>query len=145
MAYQGHPSAYLKAKPTAVKGFGTLMQSFSADQYQVQRIRFSASVKALGVNDWAGLWMRVDQGSNMVAFDNMQTRPIEGTTGWQSYSVVLDVPKDSTLISFGILLSKSGTVWMSNVKFERVGTDVPTTSPVIAPAPEGPKNLSFEN
>jgi type 1 fimbria pilin len=118
------------------------MQNFGAAQYVGKRVRFSAAVKSEGVNDWAGLWMRVDQGSAMLAFDNMQDRPIKGTTDWQNYAVVLDVPKDATGIAFGILLSKSGTVWLSNVKFESVGTDVPTTG---RRSPEGPTNLSFED
>lgn len=144
--YQGHPTAYLKAGPSATEGFGTLMQSFSAAQYVGKRVRFSAAVKSEGVNDWAGLWMRVDSGPvPAVRFDNMQDRPIKGTTNWQNYHVVLDVPKDATGIAFGVLLGKSGTVWLSNVKIESVGTDVPTTGRPMPPLPEGPTNLNFEN
>jgi beta-lactamase regulating signal transducer with metallopeptidase domain len=147
--YEGHPSAYLKAGPSATEGFGTLMQSFSAAQYVGKRVRFSAAVKSEDVNDWAGLWMRVDSGPvPAVAFDNMQDRPIKGTSDWQNYQVVLDVPKDATGIAFGVLLSKSGAVWLSSVKFETVGTDVPTTGRVIPPPPplpQGPTNLNFEN
>jgi hypothetical protein len=29
--------------------------------------------------------MRVDKEKDSVAFDNMQDRPINGTTGWQKY------------------------------------------------------------
>src|SRR4029077_16241562 len=32
-AYNGHPSAYLRAKVSSVDGFGTLMQDFHADHY----------------------------------------------------------------------------------------------------------------
>jgi beta-lactamase regulating signal transducer with metallopeptidase domain len=145
VVYQGHLSAYLRGKPSATQGFGTLMQEFSAAQYAGQRVRLSAAVKSEEVNDWAGLWMRVDQGSRTgVAFDNMLNRSIKGTTGWQNYAVVLDVPKDSTLIAFGVLLSKGGTVWLSDVKFEIVGSDVPTTGMSAPAVPEGPTNLSFE-
>ena len=140
--YQARPSAYLKGKPTATEGFGTLMQSFSAARYAGKRVRFSAAVKSEGVNGWAGLWMRVDQGSAMVAFDNMENRPIRGTTDWQNYQVVLDVPMNATGIAFGVLLNKSGAVWLNNVKFESVGTNVPTTGVVLQ---EGPTNLDFES
>src|SRR5215471_16702910 len=53
--------------------------------------RISAMVRTADAQ-WAGLWMRVDKGPNMVAFDNMQNRSIKGTSGWQEYEVVLDVP-----------------------------------------------------
>jgi hypothetical protein len=144
-SYQGFPSAYLKAKPSATEGFGTLMQQFSAEQYAGKRVMLRASVKAGEVTDWAGLWMRVDKGSHSVSFDNMMDRPIKGTTTWQNYEVVLDVPQDATGIAFGILLSKSGSVWLNSVKFEIVGLDVPATGKAPARLPENPVNLNFEN
>jgi hypothetical protein len=144
-SYHGFPSAYLKAKQSAMEGFGTLMQEFSAGQYAGKRVRLRASVKAEEVGDWAGLWMRVDKGSTVVSFDNMMDRPIKGTTTWQDYEVILDVPQDATGIAFGVLLNKSGSVWLNSVKFESVGLDVPTTAKAPARLPEGPANLNFEN
>jgi beta-lactamase regulating signal transducer with metallopeptidase domain len=145
MSYQGHASAFLKAKPAADKGFGTLAQGFAADQYLGHRVRLSANVKSDAVEDWAGLWMRVDQGSTVVAFDNMQRRAIKGTTDWQNYSVVLDVPKDATGISVGALLTRGGTIWINNVKVEIVGEDVQVTNIPAHKLPPGPTNLSFDN
>ena len=144
-SYHGFPSAYLKAKQSAMEGFGTLMQEFSAGQYAGKRVRLRASVKAEEVGDWAGLWMRVDKGSTVVSFDNMMDRPIKGTTKWQDYEVILDVPQGATGIAFGILLNKSGSVWLNSVKFESVGLDVPTTGKAPARLPDGPTNLNFEN
>ena len=143
--YNSHPSAYLKSKQVAIDGFGTLMQSFRAEQYAGKRVRFTAFVKTEGVQDWAGLWMRVDKGKESVAFDNMQDRRIKGTSGWQQYSVVLDVPHDSTGIFLGILLSGTGTVWMNSVKVETVGLEVPTTGPGPMQNRDHPVNLDFEN
>lgn len=140
-AVAGRPSAYLKSKEPAIEGFGTLMQMFNAEQYLGKRVRFSGSVKAEGVQSWAGLWMRVDKEKDSVAFDNMQRRPIKGTTGLQSYAVVLDVPQEATAIAFGILLAGTGAVWLNDVSFEVVGTDVPTTG---VERPKGPTNLGFE-
>jgi hypothetical protein len=144
-SYNGFPSAYLKAKQPAREGFGTLMQDFSAGQYAGKRVRLRAFVKAEAVSDWAGLWMRVDKGSTMLSFDNMMDRPIKGTTTWQNYEVVLDIPQDATGIAFGILLNHSGSVWLNSVKFESVGLEVPTTAKAHTRLPEGPTNLSFEN
>jgi beta-lactamase regulating signal transducer with metallopeptidase domain len=142
--YQGHSSGFLKSKPGADKGFGTLMQTFSVGRYAGHRLRLTATVKSADIETWAGLWMRVDQGSSMVAFDNMQNRAIKGTTDWQDYSVVLNVPPDATDIAFGVLLEKSGTVWLSNIRFEIVGDDVPVTGIATPKPPEGPTNLGFE-
>jgi hypothetical protein len=143
-AYNDRPSAYLKSTEAVSNGFGTLMQQFAADKYAGKRLRLSAFVKSDDVKDWAGLWMRVDKGSQSVAFDNMEDRSIKGTTGWQRYQVVLDVPQDATGIFFGVLLAGSGQVWLNDVKFEVVGSDVSTTGAGGAHRAE-PVNLGFDN
>ena len=146
--YNGRPSAYLRyvsANEPKSGGFGTLMQTFSAKAYSSQRMRFSAYVRTDSVQDYAGLWMRVDKavmGSlpTILAFDNMQDRPIKGTTGWRSYEVVLDVPEGSTSISLGILMGGKGTVWLNSVNVEIVSQSVPLTGRNV----DGPVNLSFD-
>jgi hypothetical protein len=143
-AYGGHPSAYLKSKVPDTGGFGTLMQSLRAANYVGKRIRFSAFVKSDGVQSWSGLWMRVDKGQDMVAFDNMVDRPIKGTTGWQKYEVVLDVPQDATGIALGVLLDGPGEVCLNGGKFEVVGADVPATGGNGGKLRDEPMNLDFE-
>jgi hypothetical protein len=146
--YNGRPSAYLKRiSQTETKSgeFGTLMQHFSAKQYNGQRVRFSAYVKSDGVEGWAGLWMRVDKESNagprMVSFDNMSDRPINGTSGWQFYDIVLDVPEGSTLIALGILVHGKGTVWLNSANLEIVPKSVPLTG---NRPHDRPVNLNFD-
>ena len=142
VTFSSQPSAYLKSvAPVSTQGFGTLMQSFRPDDYRGKRVRFSAQVKSDSIGAWAGLWMRIDEGQQFAAFDNMQDRPIQGTTDWTPYSVVLDVPQGATGISFGILLAGTGTVWMSGVKLEAVDTQTPVTG-ITSPAE--PMNLDFE-
>ncbi len=151
--YEGRRVVYLKATAAVTKGFGTLMQDFRADDYAGKRVRLSAMLKSENVANWAGLWMRVDKSTGassspkMVAFDNMQDRPVKGTEDWKNYQVVLDVPVDATGISFGLLLNGSGNVLLSNVKIETVSLDVPVTSMSVAttqPRPAAPTNLDFE-
>jgi hypothetical protein len=141
----GHPSAFLKAQKPDAEGFGTLMQDFRAQKYAGKRIRLSAFAKTEGVKGGAALWMRVDKGSDAVAFDNMQDRPLKGTTDWQNYQVVLDVPADATGVFFGVLLSGSGSVWLNDVRLEVVGPDTPTTGKATPQRPDGPINLNFQD
>jgi hypothetical protein len=134
--------AFLTSKTDATAaGFGTLMQSIAANEYKGQRVRFRATVRSEDVTGWAGLWMRVDQGSKPVAFDNMQMRPVKGTTGWATYEVVLDVPVDATGISFGALLDSNGEIWLRSAEFGPVASDVPTTGQTL---PLKPVNLDFK-
>jgi hypothetical protein len=141
-AYLGHGSAFLKSKGPSVDGFGTLMQSITAEQYRGNSVRLSGLVKSEEVTGWAGLWMRVDKGTEVLTFDNMQKRPIKGTTGWQRYYVVLNVPKEATSISFGILLQGPGQVWLNSTKFD---IDGPATGPSERILPDKPVNLEFND
>jgi hypothetical protein len=142
----GQPSAYLRSVASGSAGFGTLMQSISATAYAGKRVRLRAWVSSKDLADWAGVWMRVDKGSHVVAFDNMQNRAVRGTAQWGAHDVVLDVPVDATSISFGILLSGAGEVWMGNLSFEVVDDSVAVTSKGPSAAtelPVYPVNLDF--
>ncbi|HWC16256.1 MAG TPA: hypothetical protein VG498_04550 [Terriglobales bacterium] len=147
-SYHDAHSAFLKSKTPDLEnegsGFGTLMQSFRAEQYLGKRVRLTGYIKSAAVREWAGLWMRVDKGSSSVAFDNMQDRAIKGTTDWHRYEVVLDVPKDATGISFGVLLAGPGAVWLNSTSFEVVESDVPTTGRDGGTLPDRPTNLNFK-
>ena len=138
----GHRFAFVRSRENTT-GFGTLMQEFAADAYKGQRLRLSAMVKAVAVEDWAGLWMRIDgAGANeMMAFDNMQDRPIVGSTDWRQYEVVLDVAPTATKVAFGVLLAGSGEVRMAAVELGPVSQAIePTSTQVYA---SRPLNLDF--
>jgi hypothetical protein len=122
------PSAFISG-PAGATGFGTLMQIFKSDDYRGKRLRLTGMIRSAGVTGWAGLWLRVDgqQSSQLLAFDNMQDRPIVGTTDWTPYSLVLDVDPSSVAVAFGMLLNGSGEAWLSNVRLEVVGNDVAVT------------------
>lgn len=141
--FQGKNSGYLRSRRPGAEGFGTMMQMFKADIYRNKRMSFSAVVKSVDVENWAGLWMRIDGPSERtLGFDNMQNRPIKGTTDWQRYVVVLDVPTESINIAFGVLLDGPGQVCLSDVQFNEVGLDVPTTN-MSATKVAQPGNLDF--
>ena len=145
VSHDGKASASLKSIADKTEGFGTLMQTFKADAYRGRRIKMTAFVKSENVSGWAGLWMRVDgpmlaeaKMPEPLAFDNMEQRPIKGTTDWKAYEIVVDVPERSQEIAFGILLTGKGQVWLDDVSImETVRTDVATVGPY-------PVNLGFE-
>ena len=110
------------------------IESLTLHPYRGKRVRLSANVKAQAVEGWAGLWMRVEGSddpktalSTILAYDNMQNRPIKGTRDWQTYSVVLDVPKHVRGIHVGVLLGGNGEIWFNGIKVEVVDKHVPTT------------------
>ncbi len=108
---------------------GTLRQSFQADSVRGHRLRFRAFVYTKLDEGTAGLWMRVDGPGvqEVLAFDNMNLRPITGYTPWRPYEVVLDVPAQSSVIAFGLLVEGRGQVWLDDVQLEVVRSAVPST------------------
>jgi len=141
--YCGKRSAYVKSRrPNS--GFGTMMQVVRADHYRGKRLRLLGSARASGVEDWAGLWMRVDgPKKELLGFDNMQQRPITGTTGWARYQVVLDVPEESVHVAFGFLLAGSGQIWAADLHLDTVSVSTPTTTAESDEVPTEPVNLDF--
>jgi hypothetical protein len=143
-AFTGGASGFIKSNTPEPRGFGTYMQTFDATEYRGKRLRLSAYVKSERVDNWAGLWMRVDRDKKPVAFDNMQDRPIKNTEGWTQHSIVLDVDARATAVAFGILLAGRGAVWIDDVTFEVVGEEVPVTD-FQGKLATTPRNLDFEN
>ena len=145
--HKGKASGYLKAVSTESFGeFATMMQEFKAEKYLGKRIKLSGFLKSKSVEGFCGFWMRVDNGlGDVLQFDNMGDRPVSGDTEWNHYFIVLDVPENSSVISFGVLLSGSGQVWIDQLNFEEVDETVQTTNINFSKdILEEPINLSFE-
>jgi hypothetical protein len=102
-------------------------------------VRITGYVRSAEVASWAGLWLRVDGPDHkLLAFDNMQDRAVKGTTDWKQYEIVLDVADTAQGLAFGVLLAGTGQVWLNDMKFETVGTEVPTTGKPVE-VPRGPQ------
>jgi len=138
--YDGQATACLRSKEHVSGGdFGALVWQFPAYKYRGKRVRFSAFAKSENIQEWAGLWLRIDNIYGTSIMDNMQSRPITGTSGWRQYAVVLDVPDDATNFAYGVILIGSGSIWISSNKFDVVSSDVPATLP-DAPEPNAEPN-----
>ena len=151
----GQRSAYLRSVGNGPGGFGTLVQGLGAEAYRGKRLRYSGYVKAENVAGKAGLWLRIDgREKTGLAFDNMLTRPIQGTSEWTQYAVVLDVPEEATDMTFGVLMQGQGRIWVDDLQFEVVGTEIATTAmaapslprqgKIVENRPKEPKNMGFE-
>lgn len=91
--------------------------------YIGKEITLSGYIKTENVSqDFAGLWMRIDP---EVAFDNMQSRGIKGTTDWTKYEVTLQMqPEITNQIVLGAILSGEGKMWVDDLKITIDGKDI---------------------
>ena len=144
VTYENRPCVTIKAGPDPSE-FAALCQTIKANAYHGKRLRFSAAVHSVDVENRAALFMRVGgAGDKMLAFDNMLDRPITGSIEWAQHAIVLDVTEDAENIIFGFLLSLNGQVWMADVHLDVVGPDVPTTDILDEIVLYFPVNLEFE-
>lgn len=124
----GVATGHIKAKNNSPASFASVASFRKPGVLAGQRVRYSAEVRSSGVIGWAGMWMRVDDAQQKpIAFDNMMDRPITGTRDWTRYEIVLDVATDAAQVTFGLLLSGPGEVWIGRATLEVVDGSVPTT------------------
>lgn len=132
---------YRGAEPPG--GFGTVMQSIDAARYRGRRVRLRVMLRGQEISDWAGAWLRVDAANGARVLDNMQDRPLRGTTAWTAAANVLDVGEEAASVHFGVLLAGAGAVDLASPRFEVVGADVPVTQAARSPLAPEPQGLDF--
>jgi erythromycin esterase-like protein len=105
-------------------GFGVATGKFPVEAAKGKKIRYSGWIKTAGVTrGFAGLWWRADGDSGVLAFDNMQSRQINGDTEWKQYEIVLDIPAETININFGVILPGDGKAWFDDLKVETDGKE----------------------
>jgi hypothetical protein len=150
--HSGTTSGYLKSIAAKTNGFGTLMQMFQADRFRGRKVQLTCWTKTENVDSWAGAWIRVDgpeRGGGSLSFDNMEDRPIKGTTDWTKREITLNVPVNGANIDFGVLLSGRGKVWVDDFEFQDVGPCTTAAQPTKQVKPnyvnDDALNLNFED
>ena len=114
----GSGACVLFQNPKATENeFGSLMQRFPASYLVNKTIRLEGEVRTKNVAQWAGLWLRADDDAgNMLSFDNMENRPIRGTTSWTKYVIQLPLPTGTIWLNYGIVLVGHGMMWADNFR-----------------------------
>jgi hypothetical protein len=90
-------------------------------------VKLSGYVKAEAVERYAGLWLCYDNQGMTATFNSIPSTLIRGSSDWQKYEIVADIPESSNSIGFGIVLSGKGQVWLSNIMLEVVDRNVLAT------------------
>jgi hypothetical protein len=115
--------------------YGAVTKYVDAWGYQGKRVRFSGMLKTADASTWAGAFMGVSAGTaardwSLSSMESLPygSTPTTGTSDWHPVSVVLEVPDQADVRLFlGIALVGNGQAWLSDMKFEEVGDNVPVT------------------
>lgn len=99
--------------------FGAIVQCMDAANFHGNIVFTGALATANVVNGYAGLWLRADAADGtVVAFDNMASRGVMGTTNFQNYQILLNIPQSAVRICFGSLLTGDGQVWAADLSLD---------------------------
>lgn len=98
------------------------------ENYAGKAITLTGYIKTESVTDgYSGLWMRIDP---LIAFDNMNKRPVKGTTDWTKYEITLEMdPAKTKQIVIGGLLVGKGKIWLDNFSVSVDGRDIKNLKP----------------
>lgn len=121
---KGARSAFLRARSVAPTP-ADLMQVFAAQDYAGKRVRLAGSLRSQGARG-AYLFITTSRDGDML--DIQKTLPIRETSDWKNYDVVVDVPREATVIKIGFAVQGKGTVWVDDLSFSPVSRDVPATA-----------------
>jgi hypothetical protein len=143
--FTGKYSAYLKSKEVETKTMGTLWQAIKPrPAWFGERVRMTVYVKTVGVKKAAGLFMRVSTYGGWINYDYMYDRVVQGDTDWHKYMIVLDIPRDTSLIDFGVWIIGNGEVRVDDFRFDVVDKKLPITGTSEKIEFDQPENLGFE-
>lgn len=131
-AYQGNFAlATYSNEDAGEQSFGSGAFRIPAN-YEGRQIELKGRMKLENVQDgFAGLLLRIDGDGRPLAFDNMQSRNLQGSTDWQEYIITLPFPEGATQIYLGGLLTGKGKAWFDDFKVSIDGKDISTLEPVV--------------
>ena len=123
VAHGGRGAVRIERTSGSPNNFSTITKSIEMD-FSGASVELRGFLRTEDVSDFAGLWMREDGESSALAFDNMQSRQLKGTTGWSEYSISLPVRSEARKLFFGFLLSGTGKAWVDGLQLLADGKPV---------------------
>jgi C-terminal processing protease CtpA/Prc len=115
VVHGGRWSARIQRHAGSSSNFSTITKSIPMD-FAGTSIELRGFLRTEDVTGFVGLWMREDGATSGLAFDNMQSRQLKGTTGWKEYSITLPVKPEGRQLFFGVLLAGTGKAWADDLQ-----------------------------
>jgi C-terminal processing protease CtpA/Prc len=85
-------------------------------EYSGKRIEMRGFLRTENVTGYAGLWMRQDNGPEMLSLENMQRQQLKGTHEWAEYRISLPVRAETRSLVFGFLMAGTGKAWADDLQ-----------------------------
>ena len=115
VVHGGRWSARIQREADSPSDFSVLTVATPMD-FAGTSIELRGFLRTEDVSGFAGLWMREDGDTGNLAFDNMESRQLKGTTDWKEYSITLPVKPEGNRLFFGVLLAGTGKAWADDLQ-----------------------------
>jgi C-terminal processing protease CtpA/Prc len=132
IVHGGRWALRIDRKDTSPETFTAVTKMLPID-FAGTQLELRGFLRTEDVSKGAGLWMREDADGGSVAFDNMESRQLKGTTGWTEYSIVLPLNREAKRLFFGVLASGTGRVWADDLRLLVDGTPIAQVPRVETP------------
>ncbi|HTR42376.1 MAG TPA: sigma-70 family RNA polymerase sigma factor [Pseudomonadales bacterium] len=106
------------------------MQYIVGDQSVLygKRIRVTFWLKTREVHGWAGTFVIIlGMDGRHMQYDDMSDRPVRGTSGWQQYEIITDLPKEPCIIYLGPDLYGPGELWADDFRIDLAPANEPVS------------------
>jgi len=111
----GRWSARIERNPDSPSNFSTITKSIPMD-FSGATVELRGFLRTEDVSGFVGMWMREDGEAPSLAFDNMQSRQLKGTTEWKEYSITLPIHPDAKQLFIGVLVAGTGKAWADDLQ-----------------------------
>jgi hypothetical protein len=115
IAHSGQHSVRIECTAQSAGSFSTLAKMLPMG-FSGSSIEWRGFLRTEDVSGFAGLWMREDENGAAVELDNMERRPVKGTTDWTEYSIMLPVHPGAQQLFVGALLAGTGKAWVDDLE-----------------------------
>lgn len=113
-------------------------------EFTGKTIRLEGHIKLEKVeNGFAGLMLRLDGPNGQIAFDNMSSQHLSGTSLWQNVAVELPYDESVKFLYVGVVHSGSGTAWFDDLKVYIDGKNIREIEPKEAVTYEALNDAEF--
>ena len=131
IVHSGHWSVRIERNTQSNGQFSVIGRSIPWE-FSGKIIELRGFLRTENVTDFAGLWLRQDSGSEMLALENMQGQQLNGTHDWAEYRITLPVNPETRALVFGFLMAGTGKAWADDLQILVDGRplwDLPKTPP----------------
>src|SRR6185295_9643205 len=132
IVHNGHWSVRIERNAQSAGEFSVVVEPISREFSGSKTIEMRGYLRTEDVTGYAGLWMRQDNGREMLALENMESQKLKGTHDWTEYKITLPVQAETKSLVFGFLMAGTGKAWADDLQILVDGRpvwEIPKTPP----------------